>query len=418
MGFCVTNIAATAKAQPVQPAADPRSKAELLAATFRAVRSETERRAAPLSAEDQLVQSMPDASPIKWHRAHTTWFFEQFLLVPHVKGYKPFHPDFAFLFNSYYVTAGPRHARTHRGVVTRPSVAEVAAYRAHVDAAMENALLSADDALLATLAPLIEIGVNHEQQHQELMLTDILHAFSLNPVSPAYDTAWQWPASKRSAGHVDLPEGIHTVGHNDDSYCFDNERPAHRALVGPVKIARDLVTNREWLAFMQDGGYSTATLWLMDGFATATSEEWNAPGHWREIDGAWHVMTLAGLQKLDPDAPVCHVSYYEADAFARWSGKHLPTEMEWEVAARTGQLNDAFGIVWQWTRSAYSPYPGYAAVEGALGEYNGKFMVNQLVLRGSSLATPDGHSRVTYRNFFYPHHRWQFMGLRLADYRS
>ncbi len=418
MGFCVTNIAATAKAQPVHPAADPRSDAELLAAAFRVVRSETERRAAPLSAEDQLVQSMPDASPIKWHRAHTTWFFEQFLLVPHVKGYKPFHPDFAFLFNSYYVTAGPRHARTHRGVVTRPSMDEVTAYRAYVDAAMEKALLSADDALLATLAPLIEIGVNHEQQHQELMLTDILHAFSLNPVSPAYDAAWQWPGSRRSAGTVDLPEGIHTVGHNDDSYCFDNERPAHRALVGPVKIARDLVTNREWLAFMRDGGYSTATLWLMDGFATATSEEWNAPGHWREIDGEWHVMTLAGLQKLDPNAPVCHVSYYEADAFARWSGRHLPTEMEWEVAARTGQLNDAFGIVWQWTRSAYSPYPGYMPVEGALGEYNGKFMVNQLVLRGSSLATPEGHSRLTYRNFFYPHHRWQFMGLRLADYLS
>ena len=202
------------------------------------------------------------------------------------QGYKPFHPDFAFLFNSYYVTAGPRHARTHRGVVTRPSVDEVTAYRAHVDAAMEAALLSADDALLATLAPLIEIGVNHEQQHQELMLTDILHAFSLNPVSPAYDAAWQWPASTRSDGAIDLAEGIHTVGHHDDSYCFDNERPAHRALVGPVKIARDLVTNREWLAFMQDGGYSTATLWLMDGFATATSEEWNAPGHWREIDGA------------------------------------------------------------------------------------------------------------------------------------
>lgn len=414
----MTNIAATVKGQPVQPAIDNRSKAERLAEVFRAVRAETERRAVPLSAEDQLVQSMPDASPIKWHRAHTTWFFEQFLLVPHVKGYKAFHPDFAFLFNSYYVTAGPRHARTHRGVVTRPSVAEVGAYRAHVDAAMETALLSADDPLLARLAPLVEIGVNHEQQHQELMLTDILHAFSLNPVSPAYDAQWQWPASRRNRGTVDLPEGIHTVGHSNDSYCFDNERPAHRALVGPVEIARDLVTNREWLAFMQDGGYSTATLWLMDGFATATAEEWNAPGYWREIDGAWHVMTLAGLKRLDLDAPVCHVSYYEADAFARWSGKHLPTETEWEVAARTGQLNDAFGIVWQWTRSAYSPYPGFTAVEGALGEYNGKFMVNQLVLRGSSLATPSGHSRVTYRNFFYPHQRWQFMGLRLAEYQS
>ena len=271
------NIAATAKSQPLQPAVNNRSKVEQLAATFRAVRGETERRAAPLSAEDQLVQSMPDASPAKWHRAHTTWFFEQFLLVPHVAGYKPFHPDFAFLFNSYYVTAGPRHARTHRGVVTRPSVEDVTAYRAYVDRAMEAALLSADDALVATLAPLIEIGVNHEQQHQELMLTDILHAFSLNPVSPAYDTSWQGPMSKRSDGAVDLSEGIHTVGHNDDSYCFDNERPAHRTLVGPVKIARDLVTNREWLAFMQDGGYSTATLWLMDGFAAAQSDEWNAP---------------------------------------------------------------------------------------------------------------------------------------------
>jgi ergothioneine biosynthesis protein EgtB len=418
MGFCVTNVAATAKAQPSQAAVDTKSKAELLADLYRRVRGETERRAAPLSAEDQLVQSMPDASPIKWHRAHTTWFFEQFLLVPHVKGYKPYHPDFAFLFNSYYVTAGPRHSRAHRGVITRPSIEEVTAYRAHVDAAMQEALLGADDALLATLAPLIEVGVNHEQQHQELMLTDILHAFSCNPVSPAYDRGWTWPASKRSGGVVELPEGIHTVGHNDDSYCFDNERPAHRALVGPVKISRDLVSNREWLAFMQDGGYSTATLWLMDGFAAATTEEWSAPGHWRQVDGAWHVMTLAGLQPLDLDAPVCHVSYYEADAFARWSGKHLPTEMEWEVAARAGQINDAFGIVWQWTRSAYSPYPGYAAVEGALGEYNGKFMVNQFVLRGSSLATPEGHSRLTYRNFFYPHQRWQFMGLRLADYRA
>ncbi|ETR75759.1 hypothetical protein X566_24110 [Afipia sp. P52-10] len=409
----MTNSSAI-KDQPEQRA----TRGERLAAAYRQVRQETERRAAPLSPEDQLVQSMPDASPIKWHRAHTTWFFEQFLLVPHVKGYRPFHPDFAFLFNSYYVTAGPRHARTHRGVVTRPSVDEVDAYRAHVDAAMEKALATADTTLLETLAPLIEIGTNHEQQHQELMLTDILHAFSLNPLCPAYDPAWQRPRSTRGGGDFMLAEGIHTVGHNGNGYAFDNEGPAHRTLVGPVRIARDLVTNREWLAFMQDGGYTTATLWLMDGFAVATNEEWQAPGHWREIDGEWHTMTLGGLRSLDLDAPVCHISYYEADAFARWSGKHLPTETEWEVAARSGQLNDAFGIVWQWTRSAYSPYPGYRAVEGALGEYNGKFMVNQLVLRGSSLATPEGHSRVTYRNFFYPHHRWQFMGLRLADYRS
>ena len=389
---------------------------ERLIAAFRAVRDETERRAAPLSAEDQLVQSMPDASPTKWHRAHTTWFFEQFLLVPHVKGYKPFHPDFAFLFNSYYVSAGPRHTRHNRGVITRPGVTEVTAYRAYVDEAMTRALATADAKLLATLAPLIEIGLNHEQQHQELMLTDILHAFSFNPTAPAYDANWRRPRSQRSGGNLHLAEGIHTVGHAGDSFCFDNERPAHRTLVGPVGIARDLVTNGEWLEFMADGGYATPTLWLMDGHAVVTSEEWNAPGHWREIGGTWHVMTLGGLRPVDPDAPVCHISYFEADAFARWRGKHLPTEMEWEVAARTGDLNDAFGIVWQWTRSSYSAYPGYRAVEGALGEYNGKFMVSQQVLRGSSLATPDGHSRATYRNFFYPHQRWQFMGLRLADY--
>ena len=412
----MTQSAAIASAKPLTPPVQTGQTGPLIAA-FRAMRAETERRAAPLSAEDQIIQSMPDASPTKWHRAHTTWFFEQFLLVPYARGYRPFHPDYAFLFNSYYVAAGPRHARHARGQVTRPNSADVAAYRAHVDAAIETMLREADEATLKIVAPLIEVGINHEQQHQELMLTDILHAFAQNPTSPAYDPTWQPPRSTSSGGEtVELPEGIHAIGHSGDGYHFDNERPAHRALVGPVKIARDLVTNREWLAFMQDGGYANAALWLMDGFAAVTAQGWTAPEYWREIDGRWHVMTLGGLYPLDPDAPVCHVSYYEADAFARWSGKHLPTEMEWEVAARSGRLNDAFGIVWQWTRSAYSPYPGYRAAAGALGEYNGKFMVNQLVLRGSSLATPDGHSRVTYRNLFYPHHRWQFMGLRLADY--
>jgi ergothioneine biosynthesis protein EgtB len=415
----VTNasLPAAKAAFSASPSTEPKlTQAQRLIGAFQVVRGETERRAARLSPEDQHVQSMPDASPAKWHRAHTTWFFEQFLLVPHVKGYKPFHPDFAFLFNSYYVSAGPRHTRHNRGVITRPGVAEISAYRAHVDAAMASALKSADDKLLATLEPLIEIGLNHEQQHQELMLTDILHAFSFNPTAPAYDPDWRWPASTVTGGDIHLPEGIHTVGLASDDFCFDNEKPAHRALVGPVSIARDLVTNGEWFEFMADGGYTTPTLWLMDGHAVVTAQEWDAPGHWREIDGQWHIMTLGGLKPVDPKAPVCHVSYYEADAFARWRGKHLPTEMEWEVAARAGDLNDAFGIVWQWTRSSYAPYPGYQAVEGALGEYNGKFMVNQLVLRGSSLATPDGHSRVTYRNFFYPHQRWQFMGLRLADY--
>lgn len=407
----------SATAPAPSPSADLGGLAQRLEDAFLAVRDETERWAAPLSPEDQQIQSMPDASPTKWHRAHTTWFWEQFVLGEHCAGYQPFHPDFAFLFNSYYVSAGPRHSRNNRGDITRPSADQVGAYRKHVDAAVVKFFSGAGEDKLREIAPLVEVGLNHEQQHQELMVTDILHAFAQNPIPPAYDPDWRFPtAAPAGEDWLTLNEGIHTVGHVDDSFHFDNEKPAHRALVGPVKLARNLVTNGEWLAFMRDGGYRTATLWLMDGFAAASKDDWQAPGHWREIDGQWHVMTLAGLKPVDPDAPVCHVSYYEADAFARWAGKHLPTEMEWEVAARAGQLNDAFGIVWQWTRSSYSPYPGYRAIEGALGEYNGKFMVNQLVLRGSSLATPEGHSRITYRNFFYPHHRWQFTGLRLADY--
>ncbi|MCF2524291.1 ergothioneine biosynthesis protein EgtB [Bradyrhizobium sp. G127] len=392
-------------------------RAARLLKAYRSVREETERRAAPLSPEDQLIQSMPDASPTKWHRAHVTWFWEQFLLGEHSPGYMPYHPDYAYLFNSYYVSAGPRHARAQRGHLTRPGADEVTAYRKHVDAAVAAFFNTADEATLAKLEPLIEVGLNHEQQHQELLLTDILHAFAQNPIPPAYDLDWAFPASNRTGdAWVTLLEGIHTIGHTDESFHFDNEKPAHRALVGPVKLARNLVTNGEWLSFMKDGGYAKPALWLMDGFATVEREDWQAPGHWRNVDGQWKIMTLGGLQPVDPAAPVSHVSYYEADAFARWSGKHLPTEMEWEVAARAAHLNDAYGVVWQWTRSSYAPYPGYRAIEGALGEYNGKFMVNQYVLRGSSLATPDNHSRVTYRNFFYPHHRWQFTGLRLADY--
>jgi len=415
----VTNRASAASGTSVASAFSSPSLSRTLSDTYRTVRGETERRAAPLSAEDQLVQSMPDASPAKWHRAHTTWFFEQFVLGQHVPGYKVFHPDYAFLFNSYYVSAGPRHARAQRGHLTRPGVEAVTAYRQHVDAQMIAFLESAGEEKLREIAPLMEVGFNHEQQHQELMHTDILHAFAQNPIPPAYDESWSLPATHRDGEPwIMLNEGIHTIGHQGDSFHFDNEKPPHRVLVGPVKIARHLVTNREWLAFIDDGGYRTATLWLMDGFAAVEREEWQAPGHWRKIDGEWHIMTLAGLKPVDPDAPVCHVSYYEADAFARWCGKHLPTEMEWEVAARAGQLNDAHGIVWQWTRSSYAPYPGYRAIEGALGEYNGKFMVNQYVLRGSSVATPEGHARVSYRNFFYPHHRWQFTGLRLADYAT
>ncbi|MBW8902673.1 MAG: ergothioneine biosynthesis protein EgtB [Bradyrhizobium sp.] len=380
----IVTTQASAAATPAAPSAslfsDSGSPAHDLVEAYLAVRNETERRAGPLSPEDQLIQSMPDASPAKWHRAHTTWFFEQFLLGEHCGDYKPYHPDYAYLFNSYYVSAGPRHARHQRGHLTRPAADEITAYRRHVDAAVVKFFRECSADTRAHLEPLVEVGLNHEQQHQELMLTDILHAFAQNPIAPAYDPAWKPPAATRTgSAWIALKEGIHTVGHTDHTFHFDNEKPAHRALIGPV---------------------------------------WSAPGYWRQIDGQWHVMTLAGLKPVDPAAPVCHISYYEADAFARWSGKHLPTEMEWEVAARAGHLNDAFGIVWQWTRSAYGPYPGYRAIDGALGEYNGKFMVNQLVLRGSSLATPGGHSRLTYRNFFYPHHRWQFTGLRLADYAT
>jgi ergothioneine biosynthesis protein EgtB len=384
---------------------------------FVRTRAETERRTCSLSAEDQIVQSMPDASPTKWHRAHVTWFFEQFLLVPNDPAYTVFDERFSFLFNSYYVAAGPRHARPQRGLITRPNGAEVAAYRAHVDAAVIRLIETIGPERADAVFSILEIGLHHEQQHQELLLTDILHAFAQNPTDPVYDAGWQPPrAAGGPRGFVAVPAGVHAIGHDGKGFCFDNETPRHEVLVPEVRIARHLVTNAEWLAFMEAGGYRTPSLWLSDGWAMVQAEGWQAPGYWRCIDGAWHAMTLGGLRPVDPAAPVLHVSYYEADAFARFAGKHLPSEAEWETAARAGLLPDAFGTAWQWTRSAYLPYPGYRATEGALGEYNGKFMVSQMVLRGCSLATPSGHERVTYRNFFYPAARWQFSGLRLAEF--
>jgi ergothioneine biosynthesis protein EgtB len=398
---------------------DERRRARLDA--FRRVRAETETRASRLSAEDQIVQSMADASPAKWHRAHVTWFFETFLLVPHCPGYTIFDERFPFLFNSYYVAAGPRHARPNRGLITRPNAADVAGYRAHVDAAVLRLIETVPAAEAARVFEILEIGLHHEQQHQELLITDILHAFAQNPTDPIYDADWQPPrASLGPRGFIDVPAGIHAVGHDGDGFCFDNETPLHDELIPAVRIARHLVSNAEWLEFIAASGYTTPSLWLSDGWTVVQAEGWQAPGYWRQQggpkDGNWHSMTLGGVRPIDPSAPVTHISYYEADAFARFAGKHLPSEAEWEVAVRADVIADAFGLAWQWTRSAYLPYPGYRAAEGALGEYNGKFMVSQMVLRGSSLATPKSHERISYRNFFYPPSRWQFTGLRLAEF--
>ena len=414
---------------PPRRDARPVDRAAWIAA-FRAVRDETERRAAPLSPEDQQIQSMEDASPTKWHRAHTTWFFEQFLLCKHQPGYRIYDERLHYLFNSYYVQAGPRQPRFLRGMITRPTAEETAAYRAHVDRAVEALLGEVAPAALEEILPILEIGLYHEQQHQELMLTDILHAFAQNPLGPAYDAGWRWPSLQGGHGRAELPRGVTRIGHDgsddgsDDGggFAFDNESPRHDVLIGPSAIDRALVTNAQWLAFMEDSGYARAELWLSDGWLKVQAEGWEAPGYWRRgEDGrerGWSSLTLGGLRPVDPALPVTHVSYYEADAFARWAGRDLPTEAEWEVAARDDLLDDAFGHVWQWTRSAYGPYPGYRPLPGALGEYNGKFMSNQMVLRGSSVATSEGHARIGYRNFFYPHQRWQFTGLRLADARA
>ena len=404
---------------------------------FRRVRAETEARAAPLSAEDQIVQSMPDASPIKWHRAHVTWFFEQFLLVPNDPAYEIFDQRFPFLFNSYYVAAGPRHARPQRGLITRPNSADVAAYRAHVDAAVTNLIETMPTDKAAAIFEIIEIGLHHEQQHQELMLTDILHAFAQNPTNPVYDASWPPPRVGKKQEYVSVPSGIRSIGHDDEGFAFDNELPRHDMLVPKMRIARQLVSNREWLAFMADGGYERAELWLSDGWFTVQQQGWRAPLYWEPDGDGWAVFTLHGLQPVAPEDPVVHVSYLEADAFATWAGARLPTEFEWELAARAGGVADAVARhelhlqpsaraasgrlgqagteVWEWTASSYLPYPGYRPPPGAVGEYNGKFMCGQMVLRGGACVTPPGHARTTYRNFFPPAARWAFSGLRLAS---
>jgi ergothioneine biosynthesis protein EgtB len=416
-----------------------------LATRYQYVRSTTERLAEPLSAEDQVVQSMPDVSPTKWHRAHVTWFFETFLLTPHLEGYEA-DPTYGYLFNSYYEAVGERQPRPQRGLITRPSVAEVAQYRRKVDDGMRD-LLASDTVEDPAVRDLVVLGLHHEQQHQELLLMDIKHVLSSTIVRSPYRTgeptvtadnpAWSW---------IDFDGGIVELGYAGDGFHFDNERPVHETLIRPYRLADRPVTVGDWLMFMEDGGYRRPELWLSDGWHHSTAEGWNAPSYWRTADdGSWLIYTLDGERPLNPAEPVVHVSYYEADAYARWAGARLATEAEWEVAARplpidgnllpadhlhpmpVGSTNPAeepdgsavrlrqmYGDVWEWTSSPYIGYPGFKPAAGAVGEYNGKFMIDQQVLRGGCAVTPDGHVRSSYRNFFPAHARWQFGGLRLA----
>ena len=386
-----------------------RSPASAALSAYADVRAHTDMLCAALSAEDQCIQSMADCSPAKWHRAHTTWFFEQFVLAPHAPGYRVFDSDFSFLFNSYYEAVGARHPRPQRGLLTRPPAEAVGRYRAHVDAAMGRFLPDAAPEIEA----LVALGLQHEQQHQELLMTDMLHGFAQNPLLPAMIPGWQEPAGAAGPTRfVEFRGGLAGIGQAGNGFCFDNEQPRHQVLLQPFELASRLVRNSEWKAFMEDGGYRTSALWMSEGWDTVRREEWGSPLHWRETDEGWRLFGPGGLTDIDDDAPVRHISWYEADAFARWAGARLPTEAELETGQ--GGVHEFTGHVWQWTSSAYGPYPGFRPEAGAIGEYNGKFMINQMVLRGGSAATPPGHTRPTYRNFFHPDKRWQFTGVRLA----
>ncbi|MDZ7778430.1 MAG: ergothioneine biosynthesis protein EgtB [Gemmatimonadota bacterium] len=412
---------------------------------YRNVRQRSRYLTRSLAPEDHVVQSMTDVSPTKWHLAHTSWFFETFLLEPHQEGYTLHDPDYPYLFNSYYVQAGERHCRDQRGYVSRPTVKEVWTYREAVDEAMERLL---EGELTPEVRDLVELGLNHEQQHQELMLTDIKHVFSVNPLRPAYleldpaasDAGAPSASEARPLAWTTFPEGLREVGWHGDGFCYDNETPRHRRFLEPFALGDRLVTNAEYLEFMEDGGYERPELWMSEGWAAVEERGWSAPFYWEWRDGAWWAFTLRGMVPLAPDEPVCHVNWYEADAYARWAGARLPREDEWEVAARqspvdgnfvhsgrfhpgpaparstdgTPRPTQMFGDVWEWTGSAYRPYPGYRPPTGAVGEYNGKFMVNQFVLRGGSCATSHSHIRYSYRNFFPPDASWQFTGIRLA----
>jgi ergothioneine biosynthesis protein EgtB len=407
-----------------------------LAERYSQTRQFTEHLCEPLEVEDFVVQSMPDASPTRWHLAHTTWFFETFALSRWEADYRPANADFQFLFNSYYNSVGEPFPRARRGLLTRPTVAEVFEYRHAVDERMTRLLRGRGDDDSEEIARVVELGINHEQQHQELMLTDIKHAYSCNPLWPTYRklSPGSQPTRMEPSGWTDHGGGVVEIGHAGRMFAFDNERPRHQTFVQPFEIANRLVTTGEFLNFLNDGGYRRPNLWLSLGWSVVRDQKWAAPLYWVEREGNWHEFSLGGLRPLDVDQPVCHVSYFEADAFARWSGARLPTEAEWEHAAagldvqgsfaeggryhpasgKGAGLAQMYGEVWQWTASPYTPYPGYVLPAGALGEYNAKFMCNQYVLRGGSCATPAGHVRATYRNFFSPEARWQFTGIRLA----
>ena len=402
--------------------------AQALRDRFEQVRGSSLELAAPLSAEDQCIQSTPDASPTKWHLAHTTWFFETVLLQPHAPGYRVFDPRFQFLFNSYYEALGPRHPRPQRGLLTRPSLDQVHAYRRHVDRAVLELLQAAGTEAWPTIEPILTLGLHHEQQHQELIVTDILHALSCNPMLPAY-RAPSGPALRiapvaQAVRWLERPGGLVEVGHGGADFSFDNETPRHQALLQPHAIADRLVNCGDYAQFVADGGYQRPELWLSDGWATVQAHDWRAPAYWLAPDdprlahegvpAGWQVFGLHGLRPLEPEAPVTQLSFYEAAAYAEWAGARLPTEFEWEAALDAPGITQMHGLAWQWTRSSYDPYPGFRPLAGLAAEYNGKFMVGQLVLRGSSIATPAGHARPTYRNFFPPAARWQFSGLRLA----
>ncbi|MBK8256550.1 MAG: ergothioneine biosynthesis protein EgtB [Polyangiaceae bacterium] len=421
---------------------------ETLRSAYRQVRSTTTRLCEPLSAEDYVVQSMPDASPAKWHLAHTTWFFETFLLQPECPGYKPYHPAFAVLFNSYYQGVGPQFSRPRRGLLSRPTVEEVLNYRREVDRAMDELFTDLPSDHFAEIAPRIELGINHEEQHQELLCTDLLHMFAQNPLDPEYQSSARWTPAKEHpfAWSPEFDAGLWEIGAQGSHFFFDNEGPRHKVYTEAFQLGNRLVTAGEYLNFINDGGYTTPSLWLSEGWAAVNTNGWSAPLYWnKSADGEWTMMTLMGRVPVDKHRPVCHVSHFEADAYARWAGARLPLESEWERAAHfiesqiqpqktsivgnfldsgllhptspsnsTSPIAQLFGDTWEWTASAYLPYPGFQPAAGAIGEYNGKFMSNQMVLRGGSCATPQRHIRTTYRNFFPSSARWQFAGIRLA----